>query len=304
MPSDVCLKCENMSVSILKLIAVLSMVTDHVSYVLTLAVGMNTSFLFSMRAVGRIAFPISAFLLVNGFDRTKNKKAYLERLFLFALISQIPFSLAFTPANYSAAGLEGIRIYLNSEWFAETAGLAFALVVFFFTLYKRTAQKGFWYILLSLFAAPVCVVLGGIYVLGEQLNVFYTLAVSFAAIWAADMLIRERNSSSRTELWLTAAACIALVLCVLPRSDYGFKGLLLIGALYLAKDKRIFQLIVTAAWAMWMYGYSHALLIGALAACIPLALYNGKLGKKMKTLFYLIYPLHLTALFFIGLALG
>ena len=76
-----------MTVFVLKLIAVLSMVTDHIAYVLTLASGMNTPLLFNMRAVGRIAFPIYAFLLVNGFKRTRDKAAYMGRLFLFAFLT-------------------------------------------------------------------------------------------------------------------------------------------------------------------------------------------------------------------------
>ena len=43
--------------------------------------------------VGRIAFPIFAFLTAEGYFRTKNFKGYLGRMFLFALLSEIPFNL-------------------------------------------------------------------------------------------------------------------------------------------------------------------------------------------------------------------
>ena len=70
----------------LKLIAMVSMVFDHV----------GDSFFPEqtwMRVIGRIAFPVFAFCIAEGFEKTRDRNRYLVRLGLFALISEIPFDL-------------------------------------------------------------------------------------------------------------------------------------------------------------------------------------------------------------------
>lgn len=46
-----------------------------------------------LTCLGRISFPIFAFMIVEGYFHTSNLKKYVKRLFLFALISEIPFNL-------------------------------------------------------------------------------------------------------------------------------------------------------------------------------------------------------------------
>lgn len=106
-----------LSSSTLKLIAIVTMLIDHIGaavlepYLMQKGL-FHAGYIFSLnywnqagsllhiyiifRYIGRIAFPIFCFLLVEGFYHTRNRKKYAIRLFIFALLSEIPFDLAFS----------------------------------------------------------------------------------------------------------------------------------------------------------------------------------------------------------------
>jgi len=77
-----------MTLFALKLIAVITMVIDH------------TGVLFFpqdhiFRIIGRLAFPMFAWGIANGYRHTANVQKYLSRLLILAFVSQIPYSLIF-----------------------------------------------------------------------------------------------------------------------------------------------------------------------------------------------------------------
>ena len=76
-----------------------------------------------LTCVGRIAFPIFAFLIVEGYFHTKNLKLYIRRLLIFAALSEIPFNLmtggsVFNPAHQNVLWtfLIGLGLIRLIEW--------------------------------------------------------------------------------------------------------------------------------------------------------------------------------------------
>ena len=126
------------SSAVLKNIAVVTMLIDHIGAVIvtrllirnglyeamanqeayTAWMGQNGGMYgiyMAMRIIGRFAFPIYCFLLVEGFQKTHNVKKYLGRMFLFALISEVPFDLAFSgKACYPARHIK--MYFLHCYW--------------------------------------------------------------------------------------------------------------------------------------------------------------------------------------------
>ncbi len=86
-----------LSGSVLKTIALVCMLIDHVAYTMpsvfnAVPLGSKTMY-WLMRLMGRISFPIYCFLLVEGFIHTGDRKKYALRLLIFAIISEIPWNL-------------------------------------------------------------------------------------------------------------------------------------------------------------------------------------------------------------------
>lgn len=130
-----------MSIFILKLIACVTMVIDHIRYAIPFSENIITNYF------GRIAFPLFAFLITEGYSHTKDLKKYYKRLFIFGIISQIPFMLFRT---------------LVGEW--EMLNIMFTLILGLsaITIYDKFEKK--------YLSIPICFI---IICLGELLNVDY-----------------------------------------------------------------------------------------------------------------------------------
>jgi len=94
------MKAKGISADTLKWIAIITMFIDHVGAVVLEYIpqfelpAVNAAY-YIMRYIGRLAFPIYCFLLVEGYHHTSNRMRYLRDLLIFGLISEIPFEICF-----------------------------------------------------------------------------------------------------------------------------------------------------------------------------------------------------------------
>ncbi len=228
-----------LSSNVLKIIAMVTMVIDHANVIF---IGAQANL---WRNIGRISFPIFAFLIAEGAVHTKNKLKYAVRLLIFAFISEVPYDIAF-----------------NGKW------LEF-----------------------------------------ENQNVFFTLFLGLISVYALDFL-RDRRLGVLGVISTFACGIAAAVLS----SDYGFMGVVVIALMYIFSTVKTGVRYLGFAIAGFMtsivygfplsFGFIPAQVYAALSF-IPLALYNGRRGRKMnKYFFYLFYPAHILILYAIKLLIA
>ena len=136
----------------LKMIAIVAMLIDHVGAVLF------PQYRF-LRCIGRIAFPIFAYTLVEGFIHTHDLNKYLMRLGALAIISEVPFDLAlrgkvleFGHQNvFFTLFLGLVMLYIMTKAPDEICGLLCVFAILFLSRYLRIdyGYRGllmiFWY---------------------------------------------------------------------------------------------------------------------------------------------------------------
>lgn len=124
----------------------------------------------------------------------------------------------------------------------------------------------------------------------EHQNVFFTLFLSVIMLAALD---RCREWPEKVVVLL-----IAMWLAVVGRFDYSYRGLLLVFVFFVFRQYRCVSIVMGA---LWNFLYQGTVQKYGMLAMIPIALYNGEPGKRMKYFFYVFYPLHLTILYLASL---
>ena len=259
---------------VLKIFAILGMTANHVAHVMgTLMPWEATVTLYSF---GGVTYPVMAFLLVVGYKHTSNIRKYAFRLFLFALASQIPFTLCFGWGPYPIPRLNvlfTLLIGLGILWMKDNAknqGL------FFLTFIVGVAASIFcdWQL-----SGPVLVLL--FYVLKGRGNWGIILTMAFLYLYVlvpnaleiGDQIQRGMVSAQNAFDQNLAHNLDIVYITGIPIHLYN-------------------QLLSTIAST----GYA---VVGFTIATVLICLYNGKRGRPMKWFFYAYYPLHLLVIWLI-----
>ncbi|MCX4297165.1 MAG: TraX family protein [Lachnospiraceae bacterium] len=138
------------SAAVLKWIAVVTMIIDHFAVaVYPQFASYEYSVYYIMRKIGRLAFPIYCFLLVEGFFHTKNVKKYFRNCFLFAILSEIPFNMAIFGQVFYSRG--------QNVYFTLCIGLATLII-----LDRRKRYPKSKYMLLQIFIIVLAASIGQI----------------------------------------------------------------------------------------------------------------------------------------------
>lgn len=275
----------------MKLLALGSMLTDHTATFLYPRFIDETLFEW-LRAVGRLAFPIYAFLIVNGYEKTRDVRRYLTRLVAFAFVSQVPYVLA-SDFTYLPAE-SGLVVALGARWFVCLIFITVACVAWFGTV---RADWSVALVLLALCVAVLRVRYAGIPIFSDELNVFYTLALGLCVIAVLDEAMSPKRDVIK--LLMQGLALFGVFFLVGDNADYRTLGVALIVSIWAARGSRFSQAGVILLWCVVEYivdphPISH--FIGAALSLAPILSYNGKQGRPLKLAFYALYPLHLAVL--------
>lgn len=173
----------------LKMIAMILMLLDHAYMTVVTASGFQW-----MTMLGRLAFPIFAFQIVEGYIHTSDKKKYTLHMLLFACISEIPFNLMMGGEIFGP-------FHQNVMFTFLIALLLLRLLDRIFTLKLHWVVKG-----ILIFAVCVLAVLAGtltfvdyfgfgvltvlIFYLAKKMpNTYLTVAVQVVGLWLINWVL-------------------------------------------------------------------------------------------------------------------
>lgn len=277
----------------LKMFAVITMLIDHVTCCfLEVARGSGGSSLMYLipggvvldeigRGIGRSAFPIFCFMLVEGFLHTHDRARYFLRLLLFAAISYLPFKWTFFPRSQE---MHTDVIFTLSLGFLLLWGIEKMAEHLLRPAENRLAQE-----ILALIPQ-------------RQQGAHPAQRPGGSRIQAKAQHEESRRGIPQTLLFLAGAAALTAALCVVAKrtgTDYSYGGVLAILLLYLFYNYRAVSL--TGTW-IWLTFYNNTEIL-SVPGFWMIWCYNGVRGRQNKYFFYIFYPAHLLLMYLLRLAL-
>ncbi|MDD6010682.1 MAG: TraX family protein [Lachnospiraceae bacterium] len=261
-----------LSWSQLKLIAYITMLIDHTAHIL-LQNGIMVTYpqcfpyvkpvMILMRGIGRIAFPIFSFLLVEGLIHTRSRVKYLLRILLLAIISEPVFDYANNGVFYYA-DYQNVFITLL---IAATTMCVLSLIE-----QNNRLNKNIY----VLYVLQGIVVIVGCF-LAEFLKVDYGMSGIIIPLIMGVIRRLKLDSSSAFAIYFVATIIARVIRNIVNAPTY---------------------ILNPEMWYEKYLMYTiNNLQIFAILALIPIFMYDGTKGKPMpKAVYYLFYPVHLSIL--------
>lgn len=242
---------------VLKIIAIVAMTANHTAHAFMHM--MSLDMYVVLTGIGGLTFPIMAYLMLIGYNHTRNVWKYMGRLLVFAIIAQIPYMFLYGRPNVLFTLLVGLFLY----WLYDNSPSR--ILFWFIALSSAVLTAAFdW----GLFG-PLCMILLKVL---EKYNKAIAILLPIGLIGVIHMLAGLGDATTLTPGGLTTigSGAVALVGALTGQGlqfvgNLGGLGTLAYGAMNIV---------------------SAFLLMG----------YNGQRGYPMKYFFYVYYPLHLTIL--------
>lgn len=254
----------------LKIAAIVGMTANHAAHVFIAQLPVFVVELLYW--LGGITFPVMAFLLVEGYRHTSSVPRYLGRLLVFAVLSQVPFTLLFgwtgnifftlaiglaaiwiydtvpSRAAGAAALIGGMLLSLPCDW-----GVLGPLMVFMFYAFRQ-----------------------------RQNGLFLTMIVPYATMLIPAILriVTAANGAAGVDM--------ANAVGLLVQWDRFADATHLLG---LPMDFANTMVAQTCQIGFAVVGFT--------LACILILTYNGQRGRPLKWVFYAYYPLHLLVIWLV-----
>lgn len=256
----------------LKIIAIIVMIIDHIG---TYFIGfLNTDLYYIFKSVGRTAMPIFVYLLIQGFFHTKDIKKYIFRIFCLATITQIVLLCM------------GIINELKFQWYSNGVnnylGILYSYTLSLILLAVINNKKIFPKLgnILNIIIKIISII--GIMLIYIFVKIEFDLRIPFMflGLYAVEKIFMDKENK-----------------ILFSKREFKTNTEKIIYILFIT-------LVLGASLLMSYYnpGYKYALLF----AIIPIALYNGKRGKKSKiiqTSFYAIFPIQHVILYTLAMIL-